>query len=92
MITQENQQAIMSLYQRGVPMRQISQILKLSRNTIRRVLRGKWQQRPQRASPYEELFPIIRELFSRSQGNVIRVQSREARDRTNTAGAFPTAR
>ena len=30
MITQENQQAIMSLYQRGVPMRQISQILKLS--------------------------------------------------------------
>lgn len=74
MITQENQQAIMSLYQRGVPMRQISQILKLSRNTIRRVLRGKWQERPQRASPYEELFPIIRELFSRSQGNVIRVQ------------------
>ena len=74
MITQENQQAIMSLYQRGVPMRQISQILKLSRNTIRRVLRGKWQDRPLRPSPYEELSPIIRELFSRSQGNVVRVQ------------------
>ena len=74
MITQESQQAIMSLYQRGVPMRQISQILKLSRNTIRRVLRGKWQQRPQRESPYEELLPIFQEVFNRSQGNVVRIQ------------------
>ena len=74
MITQESQQAILSLYQRGVPMRQISQILKLSRNTIRRVLRGKWQERPQRASPYEELSPLIREVFNIAQGNVVRVQ------------------
>src|SRR3989304_3762975 len=74
MITQENQQAIISLYQRGVPMRQISQILKLSRNTVRRVLRGKWQGRPQRASPYEELSPLIREVFNIAQGNVVRVQ------------------
>jgi len=74
MITQENQQAIISLYQRGVPMRQISQILKLSRNTVRRVLRGKWQERPQRASPYEELSPLIREVFNIAQGNVVRVQ------------------
>ena len=74
MIPQENQQAIISLYQRGVPMRQISQILKLSRNTVRRVLRGKWQERPQRASPYEELSPLIREVFNIAQGNVVRVQ------------------
>ena len=74
MITQENQQAIVSLYQRGVPMRQISQILKISRNTIRRVIRGKWQEKPQRQSPYEELSPIIHEVFKRSEGNVIRIQ------------------
>ena len=54
--------------------RQISQILKLSRNTVRRVLRGKWQERPQRASPYEELSPLIREVFNIAQGNVVRVQ------------------
>jgi len=73
-ITQESQQAILSLYQRGVQIRQISQILKLSRNTVRRVLRGKWQERPQRASPYGELSPLIREVFNIAQGNVVRVQ------------------
>ena len=73
-ITQERHLAILSLYQRGVQIRQISQILKLSRNTVRRVLRGKWQQRPQRASPYEELSPLIREVFNIAQGNVVRVQ------------------
>jgi transposase len=74
MITQESQQAILSLYQRGVQIRQISQILKISRNTIRRVIRGKWQERPQRQSPYEELSPILREVFKISKGNVVRVQ------------------
>ncbi len=74
MIPQESQQAIWSLYQRGVPIRQISQILKLSRITIRRVIRGKGQQRPQRESPYAEISPIIREVFSRSKGNVVRIQ------------------
>ena len=73
-ITQEIQQAILSLSQRGVPIRQISQILKLSRNTVRRVLRGKGQERPHRPSSYEQLFPILREVFSRSKGNVVRVQ------------------
>jgi len=73
-ITQESQQTILSLYQRGVQIRQISQILKLSRNTVRRVLRGKWQERPQRASPYEEFSPLIREVFNIAQGNVVRVQ------------------
>lgn len=74
MIIQEIQQAILSLFQRGVQIRQISQILKISRNTIRRVIRRKWQERPQRQSPYEELSPIIREVFSNSKGNVVRVQ------------------
>jgi transposase len=74
MITREIQQAILSLSQQGVQIRQISQILKRSRNTIRRVLRGKWQDRPLRPSPYEELSPIIREVFNIAQGNVVRVQ------------------
>ena len=74
MITEETKEAILSLYQRDVPIRQISQVLKLSRNTIRRVIRGKWQGRPQRSSLYQELSPIIREVFRSTQGNVVRVQ------------------
>jgi transposase len=73
-ITRETQQAILSLYQKGVQIRQISQILKISRNTIRRVIRGKWQERPQRPFPHEELSCVIQELFKRSEGNVVRVQ------------------
>jgi transposase len=39
------------------------------------VIRGKWQERPQRRpSPYEELSPIVPEVFKRSEGNVVRVQ------------------
>ena len=64
----------MSLYQRGVPIQQISQILKISRNTVRRVIRGKWQETPLRESPYEELSPLIQEVFKISKGNVVRVQ------------------
>jgi len=74
MITQETKEAILSLFQRGVQIRQISQTLKLSRNTIRRVIRGKWQERPQRQPPHEELSPIIQGLFKRSGGNAVRVQ------------------
>jgi len=74
MITQETKQAILSLFQRGVQIRQISQILKISRNTIRRVIRGKWQERPQRQSSYEELSPILHEIFKRSEGNGVRIQ------------------
>jgi transposase len=74
MIPQETKEAILSLFQRGVQIRQISQILKISRITIRRVIRGKWQQRPQRPSPYEELSPILQEVFKRSGGNAVRIQ------------------
>ena len=38
------------------------------------MIRGKWQKRPQRRSPYEELSPIIHEIFKRSGGNVVRIQ------------------
>jgi len=71
MITQESQQTILSLYRKGMSIRQISLVLKISRNTIRRVIRGKWQERPQRESPHEELSPIIHEVFKRSEGNVV---------------------
>ena len=64
----------MSLYQRAVPIRQISQILKLSRITVRRVIRGKWQERPQRESPYEQISPLLQEVFKIAKGNVVRVQ------------------
>jgi transposase len=74
MIDHEIKEAILSLHQRGIKIRQISRILNISRNTVRRVLRGKWQGAPLRASRYEEMAPIIQELFNTCKGNAVRVQ------------------
>jgi transposase len=72
MITEEIQQAIGSLHQQGIPIRQIGKILKISRNTIKRVIRGRLQA-PRRESPLEELMPAIREVFTAVKGNVVRI-------------------
>jgi hypothetical protein len=71
MTTEENRQAIMSLRERGVPIRQISQILRLSRNTVKRVIRG--AQRSARRSRYDDLSDRIREAFVATR-NVERVR------------------
>jgi hypothetical protein len=73
MITEETRQAIMSLHERGVPVRRIGEILKISRNTVKRVIRGTWQA-PHRASRYEDLSPDVREAFVATSGNAVRVQ------------------
>jgi transposase len=73
MITEESRQAILSLHERGIPIRQISEILKISRNTVKRVIKGKWQA-PHRRSRYEDLSSRIRDAFVSTKGNVERVR------------------
>jgi transposase len=74
MIDNEIKETILNLHQRGVKIRQINRILNVSRNTVRQVLRGKWQEAPMRTSRYEEMTPIIQELFNTCKGNAVRVQ------------------
>ena len=71
---QDTMQAILSLKEKGIALREISRILRVSRNTVRRVLRGKGQERSQRASRYEELAPLIQEQLRLCKGNAVRVQ------------------
>src|SRR5208283_3788614 len=73
MIPEESRQAIMSLHGRGVPIRQIGEILKISRNAVKRVIRGTWQV-PQRRSRYEDLSSAVREAFTLAKGNTVRVR------------------
>jgi transposase len=74
MITKESQQAIMSLHERGVHIRQISTLLKISRNTVKRVIRGEWRDTPQRQSSYGEISDPVRDAFALAKGNVVRVR------------------
>jgi transposase-like protein len=71
MIIEEIRQAIVSLYQRGIHIRQIGQILKISRNTVRDVIRGK--KKPEKESPREELSSIVNDVFAAVSGNAVRV-------------------
>jgi transposase len=72
MITEESRQAILSLHDRDVPIRRISEILKISRNTVKRVIRG-WQ-RSERRCRYDDLSDRIRDAFVTTSGNVERVR------------------
>lgn len=74
MMTQDMVQAIVSLKEKKIGVREISRILRVSRNTVRRVLRGKGQPRAPRPSHYEDLAPLIQETLKFCKGNAVRVQ------------------
>ena len=74
MMKQDIVQAIVSLKEKEIGVREISRILGISRNTVRRVLRGKRLDRAQRASRYEQLTPLIQETLRFCKGNAVRVQ------------------
>ena len=74
MMKQDLVQAIVSLKSNGVGLREISRILSVSRNTVRKVLRGKRADRAQRASRYEQLAPLIQETLKFCKGNAVRAQ------------------
>ncbi len=68
-------QTIMTLHQSGKSARHISRLLSVSRNTVRKVLtEGAEPLREERAYQEDDLFPVIKALFERVNGNVVRVQ------------------
>lgn len=68
-------QTIITLHQSGKSCRHISQLLHISRNTVKKVLiRGVEPPLPERDHAQDELSPIIKVLFERVAGNVVRIQ------------------
>jgi len=75
MITQQIQDAIITMYEKGTRIRQISRILKVSRNTVRRALRDGGMHKSSHAClRHQEISPLVRELLGRCQGNMVRVR------------------
>jgi len=63
----------MTLHHSGCPIRKISRLLNISRNAVRRIVRGKTNQVAQ-PGRYHHLEPTIRECFKPCKGNVVRVR------------------
>ena len=75
MLSQAQRTAILELSAQGVSKREIAQVLRLSRLTVRKVLRSNSTdvpeiQRPEKAEPYREQ---ILDLLTSCKGNLVRV-------------------
>ena len=74
MISYETQQAILTLKEKGHSLREISRILKVSRNTVRRALREK-AAKPAREKPEQQaVIDLLAPLYRRCKGNAVRIQ------------------
>ena len=73
MITEELRQAIQTLSEKGLKIREICRTLDLSRNTVRSVLRRKTPVSTCGETTGLENLPLIRELHGRCRGNLVRV-------------------
>ncbi|MCP3881323.1 MAG: IS21 family transposase, partial [Sulfitobacter sp.] len=74
MIPYETRQAILTLKAQGQPLREISRILKVSRNTVRRALREPKPKAPSAPSGQEEVIALLPEIYQRCKGNAVRIQ------------------
>jgi transposase len=73
MIRDSKKDAILELKRTGMSLRKIARTLKVSRNTITKVLKDPDEASPHRESRYEEHVPLIHELFRECRGNAVRV-------------------
>jgi len=78
MIPDELRQAILTLKTQGRPLREISRALKLSRNTVRRVLREREHPKAPRPAPRvpAALTGLLPALYRECKGNAVRIQER----------------
>lgn len=74
MITPAYRQIILEMANKGVSIREISRMLKVSRNTVRDVLNKGDNPAPARESKYGRHLPVIKELFRDCRGNAVRIQ------------------
>ena len=74
MIPYEIRQAILTLKAQGQPLREISRILKVSRNTVRRVLREPEPKAPPEPPKQQAIVELLAEIYPRCKGNAVRIQ------------------
>jgi transposase len=70
----EIRNSVSVLKAQGHSLREISRLLKLSRNTVRRILRGRDRESPASSPCDAQTLSRLEDAFSRARGNVVRVQ------------------
>jgi transposase len=79
----KTQQAILALLEQGLPIREISRMLNVTRNVIRRVKREGVSLNKRKTSNQVDL-DLIRQLFKACKGNVVRVHEILSQDHNQT--------
>jgi len=74
MIADEFRQSILTLHRQGRALRDISRILKVSRNTVRRVLRHREPRSRQDHPRHQAMVEQLAEIYRRCRGNGVRIQ------------------
>ncbi|RPJ15015.1 MAG: IS21 family transposase [Deltaproteobacteria bacterium] len=75
MIDPSKEELIRELARNGSSQRKIAELLKISRNTVQRVLDSPaTRPAPKRESRYADHLPIIKDLLQQCRGNLVRVQ------------------
>ena len=72
MLDRKIEETIKQLHSRGTSIRQISQLLKISRNSVRRVLRNLEHKKP--IQKWQHVTCRLSDLYSKTQGNAVRIQ------------------
>lgn len=74
MINKDKRQAIHTLYNEGMPKKEIARVLKVDPKTVRKVLAGNVKQLPKTRCDKKELdVDIVRELYQKCTGHIQRV-------------------
>lgn len=73
MLTPQLKETIRQMHQKQIAIRKIAEMLGVSRNTVRKVLRHDDVPSPKQ-SKYEDYLEVIKELMFRCRGNLVRVQ------------------
>ena len=74
MIDEQTRQAIRAMYEKDSPIKEICRLLKVSRNTVRNVIRKQDACFSPKISGYEEHLWLIESVFRSCKGNAVRVR------------------
>jgi len=74
MLPHEKTQALLELHRQKIPLREIARLLKISRNTVRRVIRESSSPQREPTHKWQRVVSRLPELHSRARGNAVRIR------------------